>query len=102
MTWTLRYCNSTFVRRCCFTSWSGRCCEYPLDHEAEEPESTNHYSNWFSINPTTTEESSPNSNKKQYHFSNIFDAYRERMMRVRELPIEYQNGIPKKWWSEFK
>ena len=103
MTWTLRYSDSVFVLRCCFTSWNGRCCEFPLDHEADEPESSNYYSNWFSpfgISnwiSTTTEEP-----------SNIFDVYRERMMRGRDipieyrLPIEYRNAKPKQWWAEFK
>ena len=86
--------------RCCFTSWNGRCCEFPLDDEEEEPEDTARYSNYFS-SQVTTPKPLHNQNSHQFYYKNLFDVYLDRT-RVREVPIPRNQGNNDQWWSEFK
>ena len=86
--------------RCCFTSFNGRCCEFPLDHEAEEPEDAAHHSNYFSIQ-VTTPKPLHKQNSRQFYYKNLFDRYHDRT-RVREVPIPNNQGNNHQWWAESK
>ena len=86
--------------RCCISSWNGRCCEFPLDHEEEEPQDTVHHSNYFSIQ-VTTPKPRLNTKSRQFNYKSLFDGFLGRT-RVRELPIPKDQKKPYQWWSESK
>ena len=86
--------------RCCISSWNGRCCEFPLDHEEEEPQDTVHHPNYFSIQ-VTTPKPRLNTNSRQFYYKNLFDGFLGRT-RVRELPIPKNQKKPYQWWTESK
>ena len=91
---------SIVFSRCCFTSWNGRCCEFPLDHEEEKPKDAAHYSNYFSIQ-VTTPKPLHNQNSRQFYYKSLFDEYLDRT-RVREVPIPRNQGNNYQWWAESK
>ena len=86
--------------RCCISSWNGRCCEFPLDYEEEEPQDTVHHSNYFSIQ-VTTPKPRLNTKSRQFNYKSLFDGFLGRT-RVRELPIPKDQKKPYQWWSESK
>jgi len=93
-------CEQQLNEWCCISSWNGRCCEFPLDHEEEEPQDTAHHSNYFSIQ-VTTPKPRLNTNFRQFHYKNLFDGFLGHTS-VRELPIPKNQKKPYQWWTESK
>ena len=91
---------SNVFSRCCFTSFNCRCCEFPLDHEAEEPEYAAHHSSPFSIQ-VKTQKPWHKQNSCQFYYKNLFDRYLDRT-RVRAIPIPKNQGNNHQWWAESK